>query len=129
MFSDTVGTTEKSGYTRDDEKIISWTSIDGVGGIVALTSVWFEVRPVGWQVVEFDIVFDSDDSWAIGSVTDKFDVENVAAHEVGHTLFLDDLYRDKTAKLTMYGYVGYGEIKKRTLGVGDELGIQKLYGE
>jgi hypothetical protein len=55
-------------------------------------------------------------------------VQNVATHEAGHALFLDDLYLWKTAELTMYGYVGYAEIKKRTLGVGDVLGIQKLYG-
>lgn len=67
---------------------------------------------------------------AIGtSVPGYFDVQNVATHEAGHTLFLGDLYQAPAYELTMYGYTEPGEIRKQTLGTGDISGLQKLYGE
>ena len=123
------GTTTNNGDTKNGENTVSWAHIDGEGNTVAVTHVWLEVWPGGWQVVEFDMIFDHDDDWSIGAEENKFDVQNAATHEVGHTLFLDDLYLDKTAELTMYGNIGYAETKKCDLGVGDSLGIQHLCGE
>lgn len=39
---------------------------------------------------------------------------------------LDDLYEDPQQDLTMYGYGDKGELKKDTLGRGDQLGIDAL---
>jgi hypothetical protein len=52
----------------------------------------------------------------------------MATHEFGHN-GLSDLRPPKDQELTMYAYSSLGEIKKRSLGTGDILGIQKLYGE
>lgn len=49
-------------------------------------------------------------------------------HEFGHWFVLDDLYSDADYWLTMYGYAGYGETYKQTLGLGDIMGIQAIYG-
>jgi len=86
------------------------------------------------ELIEFDIIFNSNLPWGIDpdgegtayTIT-EFDVRNIATHEAGHTLVLDDLYRPKTRELTMYGYSENGETKKISLGLGDTLGIQKLY--
>ena len=56
------------------------------------------------------------------------DVMDIMTHEFGHWCGLKDLYSDKDYWLTMYGYAGYGETYKRTLGLGDILGLQKVYG-
>jgi hypothetical protein len=55
------------------------------------------------------------------------DLKNIATHEFGHN-GLNDLYMPPSIALTMYGYSGYGETDKQTLGTGDISGIQALYG-
>jgi len=55
------------------------------------------------------------------------DLQNIATHEFGHN-GLNDLYMRPSIALTMYGYSDYGDIDKRSLGTGDWLGIQELYG-
>ncbi|MBA7643606.1 hypothetical protein ES703_51337 [subsurface metagenome] len=57
------------------------------------------------------------------------DLQNIATHELGHSVGLGDLYDDVASEETMYGLSEYGETKKRTLYLGDIAGIQKLYGE
>ena len=56
------------------------------------------------------------------------DVQDIATHEIGHTLVLNDLYQSQNYYQTMYGYSDYGETYKRTLESGDIAGLQVLYG-
>ena len=56
------------------------------------------------------------------------DLQNIATHEFGHGIGLDDVYNSECSEVTMYGYSDYGEIKKRTLEQPDVTGLQKLYG-
>jgi predicted Zn-dependent protease len=56
------------------------------------------------------------------------DVQNIATHEIGHTLGLDDLYTTSCSAVTMFGYSGYGDTAKRDLAIPDITGLQKLYG-
>lgn len=94
-------------------------------GVIAVCSVWFSRR--GRQIVEFDILFDTDFTWGIGEAN-KMDVQNIATHEIGHGLNLADLYDPQWSEQTMYGLAEKGETKKRTLDSGDIAGIQELYG-
>lgn len=55
------------------------------------------------------------------------DLQNIATHEFGHN-GLGDLRPPKDQALTMYAYSSLEETIKKTLGAGDILGIQKLYG-
>jgi hypothetical protein len=55
------------------------------------------------------------------------DVQNIATHELGHSLQLVDLYKSCNSDLTMFGYAGYGETEKRTLESSDEDGIRYIY--
>ena len=113
----------------DDVNSVSWETIDGPGGIIAVTYFWYNVRTK--ELVDCDIVFDADESWSISTPvpSGKFDVQNIATHEAGHTLVLDDLRSPKDGALTMHAYTWQGDIGKRDLGSGDELGIQAIYGE
>ena len=55
------------------------------------------------------------------------DFENIATHELGHSVGLADLYESKCSEMTMYGYADYGETKKQTLEDGDIKGIKEIY--
>ena len=103
--------------------------------VIAVCIVWGYFREASGkgQIVEFDIMFDTDFTW--GDATDAtldatvMDLQNIATHELGHGVGLADLDEDAAKEQTMYGYSGYGETKKRTLEDGDIAGIQKLYGK
>jgi len=60
-------------------------------------------------------------------VANTYDIQNIMTHEAGHWIMLSDLYNNKDSALTMYGYGSKGELKKDTLGYGDELGVERVY--
>jgi len=114
-------------------------SLDGVNtivwgnytkeGVIAITILWY--IPATKTIIEFDMVFDTDYTWSLDALTEagtQMDIQNIATHEFGHASGLDDLKRPKAWELTMYAWSYYEEVKKRTLGTGDILGIAKLYG-
>jgi hypothetical protein len=100
-------------------------------GVIAVTIAWgyFSGPPSTREIVEFDILFDTDFVWGDATSEYVMDLQNIAAHEIGHGLGLADLYEDTCAEETMYGYSKEGEIKKRSLNPADIAGIQELYGE
>jgi len=100
---------------------------------IAITYVW------GWfsgpvdqrEIVEFDMILD-DTEYTWGDATTNsalMDVQNIATHELGHALGLNDVYQSACSTVTMYGYSDYGEITKRTLDGADITGLRELYGE
>lgn len=114
-----------------DEPLISGDGKNTVGwdllkpGIIAVTTIWY--NPATKQIVEFDITFNTYYTWGDAEVTPSvMDLQNIATHEFGHN-GLADLRPPKDAELTMYYASTFGETKKRTLGVGDVLGIKALY--
>lgn len=115
------------GPIRDESNTVCWGTIDGPGGIVAIT--YFSYLVDSRELIEFDILFDDEEPWSTTGAGDAFDVQSVMTHELGHTLILDDLTSPKTGALTMHAYTWLGDTWKQTLGLGDILGIQKIYGE
>jgi len=112
----------------DEENTISWGDLTSLfPRAISVNRVVFNT--FNWIIVESDIVLNNaeDFTWGIGSSTD-YDIQNIITHELGHSLFLDDLYGRSSSELTMYGYSDIGEDKKQSLGLGDKLGAQKLYG-
>ena len=99
-------------------------------GVIAICIVWgyFGGRPRQREIIEFDIMFDTDYEWSLSGESDKMDLQNIATHELGHGAGLGDLYKLRASEETMYGYSTEGETKKRTLYFGDIAGIQELYG-
>jgi len=114
-------------------------------GVIAVTIIWgyFYGPPGKREIIEFDILFDTDFTW--GDATDPpikcydtpngticepvpvMDLQNIATHEIGHGAGLGDLYETACSEETMYGYSQEGETKKRDLNTGDITGIQELY--
>jgi hypothetical protein len=100
-------------------------------GVIAVTYTWgiWTGPPKSREIVEFDIMFDTDFDWATNGDASSMDVQNIACHEIGHGLGLADLYDSGDDQETMYGYASVGETLKRDLDDGDIAGIQSLYGE
>jgi hypothetical protein len=115
--------TSDSVVSGDGKNTVGWGSLDP--GIIAVTYLWF--NPATKEIVEFDTVFNTYYGWSATGESDKMDLQNIATHELGHN-GLGDLRSPRDAELTMYAFSSLGETKKRTLGIGDILGIQKLYG-
>ena len=98
-------------------------------GVIAICYTWgyFTGKPSSRQIVEFDIMLDTDYDWGDGELDSALmDVQNIVTHEVGHGIGLADIYDCELE--TMYGYSYEGDIEKRTLYDGDIAGLQKLYG-
>lgn len=102
----------------------------GQSGAIAITIVWgIFYGPLGKrELVEWDQIYDQVDyDWSESGEAGKMDFENIATHELGHSVGLDDLYDTRCSEQTMYGYASYGETTKRTLESGDITGVSKLY--
>ena len=101
----------------------------GSSGAIAVTIVWgiFGGPPQGRALVEWDQVYDDVDfSWSSTGADGAMDFENIAQHELGHSVGLG--HPDSTCtEETMYAFAGFGETKKRTLNDGDIAGVNDLY--
>jgi len=115
------------GAVRDGENTMCWGTIDGSGGIIGVCHYWYWVDTK--EMIEFDIIFDKDETWSTVGASDAFDVQNIATHELGHTLVLGDLRSPRDGALTMHAYTWLGDTVKRDLGAGDILGVETIYGE
>ena len=136
-------------HTLDYSAEVDWESPDYTNelvfgdypeeNVIAVTIVWgYFIGPPGQrEIIEFDIMFDTDFTWGYAGPTSEtslgdtsiMDLQNIATHELGHGVGLADLYDDECSEQTMYGYATEGETKKRTLNTGDITGIKALYGE
>jgi hypothetical protein len=127
-FTETyVGTTSRAlSIPRDGHNVVSWGDSQGPGTI-AVCYTWYETGTL--RIVESDIEFQNHFTWSSTGEAVKYDVQNIAAHEFGHTLSLGDLYGGGDTEKTMYGWSSAGETKKRSLHQDDIDGIRYIYPE
>lgn len=132
LGSGTATTSQLSADTAapDNQNEVYFADISDSSAI-AVTIVWgvFGGPISGRQLVEWDQVYDDvtfDWSADAAGVPGKMDVDNIATHELGHSVGLGDLYNSCTEE-TMYGYSAATETKKRNLNAGDIAGINTLY--
>ena len=98
-------------------------------GAIAVTIVWgiFSGPPFSRQLVEWDQVYDDVDfAWSSSGEAGKMDFENIATHEIGHSVGMGHP-SDSCTEETMYRFADFGETKKRDLNSGDIAGVKKLY--
>jgi hypothetical protein len=111
--------------TQNNMNDVSFGSL--IQGTIAVTFIWYNRSTKA--VVEVDTIFNTYYQWSTSEsgVAGKMDLQNIATHEFGHWLVLDDLYTRPSSQQTMYGYSDYGETIKRDLASGDIAGILKIY--
>jgi hypothetical protein len=107
----------------DGENSVFWDSTKYIWDPTARCERYYNV--VTDEMYEFDIWFNDEYDWVNGAQALKQDVQNVATHEAGHALGLNDVYRDSSA--TMYYDCAFAETKKRSLASGDQAGIRYLH--
>lgn len=117
----------------DDKNEVYFADVDSPGAI-AVTIVWghFSGPPFARDLIEWDMVFDDVDyDWSINAPADdgpQMDFDNIAAHELGHSVGMGHSPTDDTClEQTMYPTAAFDEIKKRSLELGDQTGVAKLY--
>ncbi len=109
------GTRTDSEWGVDDGvNIFCWRYIDGTGGTLGTAMTNAQYTPGNYdsfRINDVDIRLDTGDLWSAADTcpSDKFDVQNVGTHEVGHNVGLADLYDPEDTAMTMYGYASPGE--------------------
>lgn len=111
----------------DNQNEVYFAALDP--GTIGVTIVWgiFGGPPFGRELVEWDQIYNTYYSWSSLGEPAKMDFENIATHELGHSVGLGDLYDANCSLETMYGYGTEGEIIKRDLNQGDIAGVKNLY--
>ena len=119
------GTTGKKTPAFDGENCIMLGK--GVSGPDVIGQSYIFYSTEDGRILDVDIVLNSSYPWATDGSPKKMDVQNALTHEIGHFCGLDDLYGDDDKEKTMYGYMAYGETKKRTLTPDDAAGLAAIY--
>ncbi len=84
---------------------------------------------VDQYITECDLQINTYYRWGNGQSGSFFDIQNVVTHEFGHWVLLNDLYAASEKDMTMYGYCGTNETKKRSLESVEQQGLTSIYGK
>ena len=113
-----------SGAVKHDGKsVIDWGSLENdqdCNGALACTATWYDEQG---NPVESDIRFNTAFKWSTTGASDAYDIQSVAAHEIGHVLQFDHVTNQSKRDYTelMWPYVDIGDTTGRKLGRGDAL--------
>lgn len=105
---------------------ITLAAITGASNILAQTRV--EYMPSTNTMRRFTLTFNTAYTWSSTGEAGKFDVQNIAAHELGHAAGLGHPSDASCNLNTMWSSAASGETLKRTLEAGDKAGLVALYG-
>lgn len=107
---------------------VFWAAHDGPLGQVAICNYNYMLTG---EMTAATVKFDQNDQWFIatnpqcGYDGTAFDVQNTAAHELGHAIGLSHVYNDPVSSL--FPTVKRGETLRRTLDVGTLKALKVLY--
>jgi len=127
LFNNAYGIDYSAAYgSLDNKNAISFGAYSN-SNVIAVTSIWFNKKTK--RIVEYDILFNTFFDWGDADINPSvMDLQNIATHELGHGVGLNDIYNSACSAVTMYGYSSEGETKGRTLEAPDITGLQKMYG-
>jgi len=116
----------------DSPNSVTWSSLGT--NVVGETIPCFD--PDTGQIYGFDMIFNSSLSWSdcgsvgtcTGATSGEFSIAATAGHEGGHVYGLGHVHALKDFRLTMYFGLGPNDYGPATLGCGDRLGVNALYG-
>lgn len=112
----------------DGRNVRGWMRFRPGETMLGLTCKWFRRG----KMVEGDIALNASGArWATSKKrcrADAYDAVGVAAHETLHHLGLAHVKGARHRKLTMFPAIDTCEFHWRTLGLGDFLGLKRLYG-
>ncbi|MDY0339639.1 MAG: cell wall-binding repeat-containing protein [Coriobacteriia bacterium] len=113
-----AGSTTTAGTVQDYQNTISFSPL--VSGALGINYYWIQ----GTTIIESDIVLSATEyTWGTYGASGVVDVETVVLHELGHTVGLDDQYRDVAEVMSAYRWTEH-----RTLSAADANGAVYLYG-
>ncbi len=117
-----------SGYALDGVNLVYFGNF-AEDGVIAVTITWaYRGGPNGKEIVEWDMLFDTDFTWSLAGASGSMDFRNIAEHEIGHAAGMGHSPTDPVCVgQTMYPTASFGETDKRSLELGDTTGIGLLY--
>lgn len=123
-FQGTTGARDRN--ARDGVNLVTVNAGESLGsGVLAAT---FLTSDASGRIVDADIVFGRDVAFGTSAAGDPgaFDLEAVAAHEIGHLIGLE---HSGLARATMVPFSDRGDLHQRTLHDDDRIGASVLYPE
>ncbi|MCS6768106.1 MAG: hypothetical protein RMJ59_06090 [Candidatus Nitrosocaldus sp.] len=140
---------ESESNRLDCVNVVKWVNYN-IGFMSALALASNSTRYTNSNIItEFDIAFNDYHDWARwcingasssdGCITGEYDIPSVALHEVGHVLFLEDLYpiavdldsdpyNDVNKKQVMYySFQDATQDIRQSLNYGDRAGVRYIY--
>jgi hypothetical protein len=129
LVEDTSDATQARTDWQTDSLHLVWFDEDnssgyfpGSAGVVALTPLWFFSSGA---ISDADVIFNGKNfSFTTSGQPGRFDVQDVAAHEIGHFLGLD---HSGYTGATMYPFVDPTVILHRSLALDDSNGLRSIY--
>ena len=114
---------------HDGYSTVDWGSLkndQNCSGALACTVIAYDEQG---NPVEADIRFNTEFKWSTTGASSAYDIQSVAAHEIGHAIQFDHVTnsskRDHT--VVMWPYLDMGDTSGRKLGRGDALGNNSHY--
>lgn len=120
--------TERRDWQANDIRLVVFDEnnssgyFQGASSIVAITPVTFFTDG---RIIDADVVFNGKNfAFTTSGEAGRFDIQDVAAHELGHFLGLD---HSGVCGATMYPYVDTKIILHRSLAMDDKAGLRNIY--
>jgi Matrixin/IPT/TIG domain len=120
------GKTTATGVGRDGMNVVSFTDTSAPMGssTIAATFSFFKRDTSGLTIDEADIAFNTALDFSTSAEQNKFDIQSVLTHEIGHLLGLD---HSAMVSSVMVPFGTTSQLDQQTLAYDDIAGITELY--